>query len=265
MDSKLKKLARTGYAAKAVVYGLIGILTFMAAFNLGGQTSGQLQVIDFIEKQTFGNILLVLIALGLISYSIWRFFQAFQDPENVGKDTKGKAKRVGFFISALIYLSIAGYAVLKLINAGGSSSGSGSGQNGMLSSVFTGDAGVYIFTIIGIGLVATSFFQFKEAFYKDFLKKFDYQSISEEKRRKTIKNMGYLGLIARGIIFGILAYFFIRAAVEHNTSEIKSTSDAFAFLQESPMGSWLMGIVAAGMVCYSIYVFMMAKYRKFRT
>lgn len=263
MDTKIKKLARTGYVAKGVVYGLIGILTFMAAFNMGGQTSGQLQVIDFIEKQTFGNILLVLITLGLLSYSFWRFFQAITDPEDIGKDKKGKAKRAGFFISAIIYLSIAGYAIMKLVNIG-ASSGSGSTQNGMMSFL-TGDIGVYIFAVIGIGLLATSFFQFKKAINKDFLEKFDYKSITEEKRRKTIKNMGYLGLISRGIIFGILAFFFIRAAIEHNTGNIKSTTDAFAFLHESPMGSWLMGIVAAGMVCYSIYVFMMAKYRKFRT
>lgn len=262
MNSKLKKVARTGYAAKAVVYGLIGILTLLAAFNMGGQTAGQMQVLDFLEKQAFGNVLLVLIALGLLCYSGWRFFQAIKDPENIGKDMKGKAKRFAFFISGLLYLGIAGSAVMRLLNTGSSS---GSGQNGMMSSFLTGDAGVYIFTAIGIGLVATSFFQFKKAFYKDFLKKFDYKSISEEKRRKTIKNTGYLGLIARGIIFAILAYFFIRAAVEHNTSDIKSTTDAFAFLHESPMGSWLMGIVAAGMICYSIYVFMMVKYRKFRT
>ncbi|HEY9185659.1 MAG TPA: DUF1206 domain-containing protein [Salegentibacter sp.] len=264
MNSKLKKVARTGYAAKAVVYGLIGILTLMAAFNMGGQTAGQMQVIDFLEKQAFGNVLLVLIALGLLCYSGWRFYQAIKDPENIGQDKKGKAKRFGFFISALIYLSIAGYAVMKLLNTG-TSSQSGSGQKGMLSSFLTGDAGVYVFAAIGIGLVATSFFQFKKAVNKDFLEKFDYKSISEEKRRRTIKNTGYLGLIARGIIFAILAYFFIRAAIAHNTSDIKSTTDAFAFLHESPMGSWLMGIVAAGMICYSIYIFMMVKYRKFRT
>ncbi|MGY5849461.1 DUF1206 domain-containing protein [Salegentibacter sp. F14] len=264
MNSTLKKVARTGYAAKAVVYGLIGILTLLAAFNMGGQTAGKMQVIEFLEKQTFGNVLLGLIALGLLCYSAWRFFQAIKDPENVGKDMKGKAKRIGFFISALLYLSIAGYAGMKLFT-NGSSTQSGTGQNGPMNALLTGDAGVYIFTAIGIGLVITSFFQFKKAFYKDFLKKFDYQSISEEKRRRTIKNTGYLGLIARGIIFGILAFFFIRAAVAHNTSNIKSTSDAFAFLHDSPMGSWLMGAVAAGMICYSIYVFMMVKYRKFGT
>ena len=206
---------------------------------------------------------MVLISIGLLCYSAWRFIQAIKDPENIGDDTKGKGKRLGFFISALIYLGIAIYAIMKLINAG-ASSGSGGGQNGTLTSVLTSSAGVYIFAIIGIGLVLTSIFQFKEAFSKKFLEKFDYQSISDEKRRKTIKNTGYLGIISRGIIFGILAYFFLRAAVESNTSDIETTTDAFSFLQDSPMGSWLMGFVAAGFVCYSIYVFMMAKYRKFR-
>ncbi|MFZ0490033.1 MAG: DUF1206 domain-containing protein, partial [Salegentibacter sp.] len=99
---------------------------------------------------------------------------------------------------------------------------------------------------------------------EEFLKKFDYESISEEKKRKIIKNTGYLGLIARGIIFGILSYFFVRAAVRSNTTDLKSTTDAFSFLQQSPAGSWLMGLVAAGFGCYAIYVFMMARYRKFQ-
>ena len=47
MDSKLKKMARVGYTAKATVYGIMGILTFLAAFNMGGQKSSTLQVIEF--------------------------------------------------------------------------------------------------------------------------------------------------------------------------------------------------------------------------
>lgn len=261
MDSKLEKMARTGYVAKAVVYSVMGVLTFMAAFNMGGQTTGQLQVIEFLEKQTFGNILLILMGIGLIAYSGWRFTQAFKDPENIGTDSKGKVKRGAFFISGFIYLALAVIAIMSLFRSGSSG---GSGQNGILNSVLTGQSGVIIFGIIGVGLVFTSIFQLKKAFSRDFLEKFGYNSITEERRRKTIKNTGYLGLIARGIIFGIMAYIFLRAAIESNTSDIKSTTDAFQFLRESPMGSWLMGIVAAGFVCYGIYTFMMAKYRQFK-
>ncbi len=256
MDSKLKKMARVGYTAKATVYGIMGILTFLAAFNMGGQKSSNLQVIEFLEKQPFGNALLVLIGLGLLCYSAWRFIQAIQDPENIGDDKEGKGKRVAYFISALLYLGLAVFAFMQLINAGSSGGGSGGG--------LTGTLGVIVFAIIALGLIVASIFQFKKAKTKEFLQDFGFDSITDEKKRKTIKNTGYLGLIARGIIFGVLAYIFIRGAIESRTSDMKGTTDAFSFLQESQYGSWLMGLVAAGLVCYSIYVFMLAKYREFK-
>lgn len=256
MDSKLKKMARVGYVAKATVYGITGILTFMAAFNMGGQKSSKLQIIEFLEKQPFGNALLILIGLGLLCYAAWRFIQSLSDPENIGDDKKGKGKRVAYFISAVIYLGLSVYAFMTLIKAGSSGGSSGGG--------LTGTLGVVVFAVIGAGLAIAGIFQFKKAKTKEFLQDFGYDSISDEKKRKTIKNTGYLGLIARGIIFGVLAYIFIRGALASNTSNMKSTTDAFSFLQESQYGSWLMGIVAAGFVCYSIYVFMLARYRKFK-
>ncbi|MDT0647704.1 DUF1206 domain-containing protein [Zunongwangia sp. F260] len=259
MDSKFKKMARIGYVAKGSVYAITGVLTFMAAFNLGGQKTGKLQVIEFLEKQPFGNALLILIGLGLLCYAGWRFIQSISDPEDIGSDKKAKAKRTGFFVSGLIYLGLAVYAFMQLFTAG--SSGGGGGQS---SSFLAGQAGVYIFAIVGAALAVAGFFQIKKAYTNEFLKKFNYKSISEEKRRKTIKNTGYLGLIARGIILGILAFFFIRAAIESNTSDIKSTTDAFSFIQDSSYGSWLLGAVAAGLVCYAIYMFMMARYRQFQ-
>lgn len=256
MDSKLEKMARIGYVAKATVYGITGILTFMAAFNMGGQKSSKLQIIEFLEKQPFGNALLILIGLGLLCYSAWRFIQSLSDPENIGDDKKGKGKRLAYFISAVIYLGLAGYSFMTLINAASSGGSSGNGLSGTL--------GVILFAVIGAGLAIAGIFQFKKAKTKEFLQDFGYDSISDEKKRKTIKNTGYLGLIARGVIFAILAYIFIRGALASNTSNMKGTTDAFSFLQESQYGSWLMGVVAAGFVCYSIYVFMLARYRKFK-
>lgn len=258
MNSKLKKIARTGYAAKGTVYAITGVLTFLAAFNMGGQQTGKFDTLNFLEKQPFGNVLLVLIAIGLICYVVWRFIQGFQDPENDTSGKKGIAKRIGFFVSAIIYSALAVSAIMKVINAGSSGS-SGSG-----SSLLTGQAGVYIFAIIGIGVIAGGIEQFTKAYTKKFLSYFDYKSISEEKRRKIIKNTGLMGLIARAVIFFILGYFFIRAAVTSNTSDIKSTKDAFSFLENSSHGQYLLGAVAAGLVCYAIYMFMMAKYRKFK-
>lgn len=258
MSSKIEKMARTGYVAKGVVYGITGILTFMAAFNMGGgQQTGKTGVIEFLQNQAFGNVLLVLIAIGLICYAGWRFVQAFKDPENIGSHDKGKLKRIAFFFSGLVYLALAGYAIKKLINAGSSGGGN------QTFSFLTGDFGIFVFVVIGLSLVGTAIFQFKKAYTGKFLKKFNYKSITEEKRRKVIKNTGYLGILSRGVIFSVLAFIFLRAAYHSNTNEIKSTNDAFSFLRDSGYGAWLMGIVAAGFVCYGIFMFATAKYRQF--
>ncbi len=261
MNDTIKKVARTGFVAKGVVYGIIGVLTFKAAFDMGGQKAGQLQVLEFLEKQTFGNILLILMALGLACYATWRFIQAVKDPENIGNDGKGKAKRVAFFCSGLLYL---GFGILAALKAFGSNKGSsGSSGSGQQSSFLASETGLWIIGIVGAGIIIAGIFQFVKAYKNDYQKKFDLSSLGEQKKRESIEKTAKFGLSARGVILLIIGFFAIKAAVNSNPSQIKSTSEAFAFIQESAYGAWLMGAVAAGLVAYAIYMFLMAKYRRF--
>ena len=259
MDSKIKTMARTGFVAKGVVYGIIGILTFKAAFDMGGQKAGQLQVLEFLQKQTFGNILLILMALGLACYAAWRFVQAIKDPEHIGDDKKGTAKRIAFFCSGLLYLGLGVLAALK-----GFGSGSGSSGSAQKSSFLASETGLWIIGIVGAGIIIAGFFQFVKAYKNDYYKKFGLASLDEEKKRESIKKTAKFGLSARGVILLIIGFFAVKAAVNSNPSNIKTTQEAFAFIQESAYGPWLMALVAAGLVAYAIYMFLMAKYRRFQ-
>ena len=262
MDDTIKKIAKTGFVAKGSVYAITGVLTFMAAFNMGGQKTGRVQVLQFLDQQTFGNVLLILMGIGLASYATWRFIQSIKDPEHIGDDTKGKAKRTAFFISGLIYLGLAVLAVLRVIGSGsGSSSSSGSAQK---SSFLASETGLIIIGIVGAGIVIAGIFQFVKAYRNDYTKKFDLTSLHEEKKRKSIKNTAKFGLSSRGVIFLIIGYFALKASFSSDPSKIKTTTEAFSFIQESSYGAWLMGLVAAGLVAYAIYMFLMAKYRRFR-
>ena len=74
----IKPVAKAGLIAKGIVYCLIGILAFMAAFSIGGQSSRNATkkgVFSFIEAQPAGKVLLAIIALGLFCYTIWRLVQ----------------------------------------------------------------------------------------------------------------------------------------------------------------------------------------------
>lgn len=262
MDKNIKTMARTGFVAKGVVYGIIGILTFKAAFDMGGQKAGQMQVLEWLEKQTFGNILLVLMALGLLCYAAWRFVQAVKDPEHIGDDKKGKAKRTGFFFSGLLYLGIAVMAALKAFGSGkGSSGSSGSAQQ---SSFLASETGLWVLGIIGAGIIIAGIFQFVKAYKNDYYKKLGLATLGDEKKRESVKKTAEFGLSARGVILLIIGFFAVKAAVNSNPSEIKTTQEAFSFIQESAYGPWLMGLVAAGLIAYAVYMFLMAKYRRFQ-
>lgn len=107
----VERLARLGYAAKGVVYVLIGGLALQAALGPGGKTTDPQGALRTILHQPFGAFLLGVVALGLAGYALWRFAQAFLDAENKGRDAKGIVKRIGYGLSGIAYSALAVTAV----------------------------------------------------------------------------------------------------------------------------------------------------------
>ncbi len=261
MDNNVKRIARVGYVAKGTVYGLTGLLTFLAAFDLGAEKTDQLRVLKILEEQTFGNILLGVLGAGLFCYSFWRFLQAISDPESIGTDKKAKVKRTAFFISGCIYFGLAAICFYRIFTTGDIG---GSGNSNQQTSWLSNDWGLILLGAVGLALIGTGIYQFVRIYKKDFIKMFQLKQMNEKKKRKLITNSAYMGMSSRGILFLIMGYFASHAAYTANTSDVKTTMDAFSFLEDSGQGPWLLGIVAAGLVAYAIYMFLMAKYRQFQ-
>ncbi|WP_034917470.1 DUF1206 domain-containing protein [Gillisia sp. CAL575] len=254
--SVLKNIARTGYIAKGIIYLITGILTFMAAINIGGQKAGKEEVLGFIRKQDLGSTLLIVLSIGLLCYATWRFAQAFVDPQKRHGKPKNKGQRFALFISGITYVSLAGLAVLA---AGGSIGNSGIKN----SSILTTELGLWILAGIGLIFIGRGVYQITRLFKTNFNRKFDLESMIDEKKRKIIKNSAYLGMSARAVIFFTIGYFALKGAITANLNEIKDTSDVFSFIETSFWGSFQLGIVALGFICYAIYMFLSAKYRSF--
>lgn len=254
MERKIERIARTGYVAKGVVYSLTGILTFMAALGLGGEKAGRMQVLEFLDEKPFGNILLFLMAAGIACYAVWRFTQAFSDPEDIGSDSKAKFKRFAFFLSGCSYLALGYYAMLKILGSGNS------GQGGENSSWLMTDAGLLLLGIAGAGILGRGLYQFYRAYTSNFTQKLD---LWYGERHKLVKRSAKAGVTARGVLFVIIGYFALRAAIASNPSQMKDTREAFAFIESSDYGSLLLGLVALGAVAYGIFMFLTARYRRF--
>ncbi|TDS15207.1 uncharacterized protein DUF1206 [Maribacter caenipelagi] len=261
MNNKIKKVALIGYSAKGVVYAMTGVLTFLTTINMGGQKAGKLSTIDYLEEQSFGASIVIVLGLGLLCYALWRLLQGIMDPENIGTEPKNIVKRIGFTISGIIY---AGLGLIAIIDALDIILLTGNGNS--KSSILSGTSGSIIFVIIGTGLALKGTYQFIKAYKGDFLEKFQIGSISSINKRKYIKKIGYAGLISRGIVTSIVSYFFITAGMNlrgTSSQKLKGTSEAFSFIQEQVYGRWLLGIVALGLVCYGLFMFSTAAYRKY--
>ena len=262
-DQNAIRFARFGMFAKGTVYVILGILTAMAAFNIGGgQTTGKSGALEFVYYQPFGKILLGIVALGLIGYVIWRWIQAFKDPEaNASDDGKKRgAKRFGYFVSGLVYGYIAFEAIRMLLSSGASSGGGNSQKQSLVAQVLEWPAGQWIVGLIAVIFFGKAFYQF----YRSLSGKFDKKvkdSQLDQRVKKILHNAGFVGYLARGVVVSVIGYFFLQAALQSNPQQVEGTKGAFQFISSMTAGPWLLGIISIGLACYGVFMFVKARYR----
>jgi hypothetical protein len=252
----IEQFARFGIFSKGVVYCLIGVLTALAAFGLGGEKANKNEAFRVIYDQPFGKILLFIIAIGLLGYVVWRFLQAVFDLDYKGNDTKAKLTRLGYGLSAIIYLGLAIYA-LRLALSGGRNS-NGDSQQFIVNKILSYPAGEWIIGVAALLIVANGVRQIYNAVSGRFMK--DVQ-LMRARYADVFRKTGVAGYISRGVVLMIIGYFFFRAAIYSNANEAQGTDAAFSFL-ENNFGSVLMGITAAGLAGYGVFMFVKGKYQR---
>ena len=99
----LEWLGRCGFAAKGVVYALIGVLAVQVALGVGGETTDAQGALRRIFTAPYGRVLLAAIAVGLAGFALWQFVQAAMDTERKGSDAKGVATRAAYAGNGLIH------------------------------------------------------------------------------------------------------------------------------------------------------------------
>ena len=102
-----------------MVYGIIGILALKLALGSGGETTNQQGAMRRLAEQHFGKVLLLLLAVGLAGYAVWRLTRAA-----LGRGPEGSDKgfdRIAALGSGLVYGGLFFAAMQILRGAGGGS------------------------------------------------------------------------------------------------------------------------------------------------
>jgi hypothetical protein len=253
----LEWLARAGFVARGLIYGIIGILAIKLAVGAGGTTTNQQGALKAIAHQPFGKVLLILVAIGLGGYALWRFVRALlgHGPE----DSDSGFDRVAAFGSGIVYAGLCAIAVEILL---GSGSGGGSGNASKTTAgVFGWPGGTWLVGIAGAVLIGIGLYQGYRGLSKDFLKDSKTEQMSP-RVRNWIEWIGSFGHLARMVVFGLVGVFLIKAAIEYNPSKAVGLDGALAKLAHASYGPFLLGIVAAGLIAFGVYSLSDARYRR---
>lgn len=248
-------LARAGLVARGVIYAIIGVLALKLVLGDGGKTTNQQGALETIAKQPFGEALLILMAIGLAGYAIWRLVRAAigHGPEATD-DTK---ERVAGVASGVAYAMLCVTAVLILIGSGGGSGDPDKTTGGVLSW----PGGQILVAIAGLMIVGVGLDQGYKGIKKKFLEKSKTEQMSEGMKR-SFTALGVVGHLARMVVFALIGYFLIRAAIEFDPDEAVSLDGALAALGQASYGPVVLAIVAAGLIAFAAYSAADARYRR---
>jgi len=255
-------LARLGYAAKGVVYLIIGWLAVQVAIGAGGKTTDQQGALQVIAQQQFGKFLLALVIIGLVGFAIWCFLQAWFDTEGKGNNIKGIIGRLGYAITGISYAILA-FGAFQLVTRTGSGSATKStttSTQDVTAQLLNHSWGVVAVVILGLIVIGVALYVFAKAYTAKFQRRLQLTGLSAQLRRGVIF-LGRFGYAALGVVFSIIGIFLIVAAVQHNPHEAKGLDTALRTLAQQPFGPLLLGIVALGLIAYGVYSFVEARYR----
>lgn len=241
----IRTVARLGYAARGLVYLVVGGLAFEAALDLE-QARDIRGAMHTIVAQQFGVPVLLAIAVGLLAYSAWRVLQSILDVDNHGFNARGLGVRLALLISAGMHIALAIASVQIALNIG---SGDGTPTRAYVEKIFTLPLGRWWVAAGGVAVLIAGVAHLYKGVTAGYRRWFD----ASPAVMWWVDPVSRTGLIARGLLFFPVGCFAIYAAITFNAGEARGLEGALLWLEELAFGRLLLAIIGIGLMAFGAY------------
>lgn len=249
---RIETWARLGYAARGLVYVLLGWIALSS-----GKALSTGEAVQAFSDLPGGSILLPLLAVGLFGYGAYKIYSAVLDLDNKGDDAKAWVVRGARVIGGGGYWLLA-YIAAKQVFKGkdgaveaGQSEGSGGAKQDAAAQVADAAGGDLLLTLVGLVVLGVAVAQLVIAYKAKFMDEMPGAP-------PLVKPAGQVGYAARAVVIGIVGYFVVQAGIDGE--RLRSFGDALALLREDHAG--LFKLIAAGLLLFGVVSLMMARYRR---
>ena len=251
----MARLGRVGLGARGVLYVLLAYLAVRVAFgqpNSSADTQGALQTV---ARQPFGDVLLAGLAVGFGAYAFWQLTTAaLGGSTRAGSDKK--AKRVTALLNGVCY-SFLCVSTIALAAGSSRSAGSDKATADLTSKIMQHSFGRTLVGIVGVAVIVTGVVLAWRAL--SGRAEFELQPIGRSVRRG-VETLAKVGRTARAVIIAAVGVFVVQAALTFDPGKAKGLDGTLKSFAHTPIGPWLLVLIAAGVLAFGAYSLAAARY-----
>jgi hypothetical protein len=246
-----------GCASTGMIYVGIGIIAILSFLKIKHGGADESSLLLFLYGFLVGKLFFWIILTGTISYIIWRIYETIHDPYQYGKGRGGIAKRTGIALSTVADAFIVFSAIQVIVGRGNiKEDGQPVALRSLVSNIMKESWGEGFIIGAGIVIFVTAVVQFVYGVTRGYKERMDIKNFSRDKK-EVIHLFAWVGYLARGIILGIIGFFFVKAGITKNAGLVVNTDKAFDFIGDDVGHLWFI-LVAVGTIFYGLFMFSLA-------
>jgi hypothetical protein len=242
------RIARLGYASKGAVFGIVGGLAIARGIGRARDAEDTTGAVEALRDLPLHELLLVLLALGLAGYALWRVAQALLDAEDEGFGWRGLTKRSVYLGIGGFYAYLAFFAVSVIFGARNDDDG----IRDFTATVLAWPGGQVLVGLAGVGVIIGGINEIIFAVRGAYRDEFRHRRMAAWERT-LLAGVGWWGHVGRGAVYGLMGYLVIRSAVTFDPDEAAGLAEGFRRLAEQAYGGVLLVAAGAAFLAFGVY------------
>ena len=114
---------------------------------------------------------------------------------------------------------------------------------------------------MGVAFVGVCLHQAYEGLHGSYLEDMKTEQMNR-KTRRILGRLGKIGVVSRALVFALIGYFLIRAAIDYDVTKVIGIDGALREVARHAYGAWLLGIAAVGLLAFAAGSLAEARYHR---
>ena len=134
-------------------------------------------------------------------------------------------------------------------------------QQSWTARVMAHDGGRWLVGLVGLIVIVVGLVQAWRGVRRQFAENFRLHQLSRGNRRLVVV-LGTVGTIGRGLVFALIGWFVLLAAINYDPGKARGLDGALRQVAQSGLGRFWVGLAAVGLIVFALFGYTEAAWRR---